>query len=210
MSSVKHPIFARIYSKFSQAAEKAGNAAHRGELLAGVTGRVIEVGAGNGLNFAHYPPSVTEVVAVEPEPYLRDRAIEEVTRASVPISVVDGTAEDIPSDDESFDVAVASLVLCSVHDQTRALQEIRRVLRPGGELRFYEHVRAHDRVLARAQEIADRTLWPRVAGGCHAARDTRRAILDAGFEIEDERRFSFKPCSVAVLTAPHTIGRARR
>ena len=84
------------------------------------------------------------------------------------------------------------------------------MLRPGGELRFYEHVRAHDRVLARAQDIADRTLWPRVAGGCHAARDTRRAILDAGFEMEDERLFEFKPCAVALLTAPHAIGRARR
>lgn len=210
MSSVSHPIFARIYSKFSEAAEKAGNAAHRDELLADVTGRVIEVGAGNGLNFAHYPPSVTEVLAVEPEPYLRDRAIEEARTGPVPITVVQGTAEDLPAEDESFDVAVASLVLCSVHDQGRALAEITRVLRPGGELRFYEHVRAPDGRLARAQDIADRTIWPRVAGGCHAGRNTRQSIVDAGFEIEDERRFEFKPCSIAVLTAPHTIGRARR
>ena len=210
MSSVQHPIFARIYTQFSQAAEKAGTAAHRDELLRGVTGRVIEVGAGNGLNFAHYPPTVTEVVAVEPEPYLRDRAVEEAQRAPVPITVVHGTAEDLPVDDESFDVAVASLVLCSVRDQKRALDEIQRVLRPGGELRFFEHVRSHHHRLARAQTIADRTIWPRIAGGCHAARDTRRAIVDAGFEIDDERRFEFKPCSIAFLTAPHILGRARR
>lgn len=150
MSWVKHPFFARIYTQFSQAAEKAGNAAHRDELLSGVAGRVIEVGAGNGLNFAHYLPSVGEVVAVEPEPYLRDRASKEAERVPVPVTVVRGMAEDLPADDESFDVAVASLVLCSVRDQTRALAEIRRVLRPGGELRFFEHVRSQHRRLASA------------------------------------------------------------
>ncbi len=130
MSSVNHPLFARIYTRFSQAAEKAGTATHRDELLSGVAGRVIEVGAGNGLNFTHYPSSVVEVVAVEPEPYLRDRASEEAERAAVPITVVPGTAEDLPADDESFDVAVTSLVLCPVRNPSRALQEIRRVLRP--------------------------------------------------------------------------------
>jgi ubiquinone/menaquinone biosynthesis C-methylase UbiE len=209
MPPVQHPIFARIYARFSAGAEKAGNAAHRAELLAGVSGRVIEVGAGNGLNFDHYPEAVEEVVAVEPEPYLRNRAAEEAQRVSVRVTVVDGTAEELPADDNSFDVAVASLVLCSVHDQARALAEIRRVLRPGGELRFYEHVRSRERRLAQAQDLADRTFWPRVAGGCHAGRDTRQAIVDAGFEIQDQRRFPFKPCALAVLTAPHTIGRAR-
>jgi ubiquinone/menaquinone biosynthesis C-methylase UbiE len=207
---VQHPIFARIYARFSEAAEKAGNADHRAELLAGTSGRVIEVGAGNGLNFAHYPEAVEEIVAVEPEPYLRDRATEEAGRVSVQVTVVEGTAEELPADDNAFDVAVASLVLCSVHDQGRALAEIHRVLRPGGELRFYEHVQSGDHRLARAQSLADRTFWPRVAGGCHAGRDTRAAISDAGFEIDSERRFPFKPCALAVLTAPHIIGRAHR
>jgi ubiquinone/menaquinone biosynthesis C-methylase UbiE len=210
MPPVQHPIFARIYARFSAAAEKAGNADHRAELLAGTSGRVIEVGAGNGLNFAHYPETVDEVVAVEPEPYLRDRATEEAERVSVPVTVVDGTAEELPADDNTFDVAVASLVLCSVHDQGRALAEIHRVLRPGGELRFYEHVRSRDRRLARAQDLADRTFWPRVAGGGPAGRDSRQAIVDAGLEIRDQRRFPFKPCPLAVLTAPHVIGRARK
>ena len=209
-SSVHHPVFARIYARFSAAAEAAGNAAHRDELLADLGGRVIEVGAGNGLNFSHYPDTVHEVVAVEPESYLRERAIETAADAAVPVTVIDGTAEALPVETGSFDVAVTSLVLCSVQDQDRALAEIHRALRPGGELRFYEHVSARSARLARAQRIADRTFWPRVAGGCHASRDTTAAIRSAGFEVQDVRRFPFKPCALAFLTAPHVIGRASR
>lgn len=209
-TTVHHPLFARIYARCSLAAEGAGNAEHRRELLAGLAGRVIEIGAGNGLNFAHYPDSVTEVVAVEPEAYLRDKALEAATQADVPVTVVAGTAEQLPAETADFDAAVTSLVLCSVHDQGQALGEAHRVVRPGGELRYYEHVQADASALRRAQEVADRTIWPKVAGGCHAARDTRTAIVDAGFEIEEERRFAFKPCALAFLTAPHILGRARR
>lgn len=210
VASVKHPIFARIYARVSVAAERAGSAAHRGELLAGAQGRVVEVGAGNGLNFAHYPSSVDEVFAIEPEAYLRARAETAANRAPLPITVVAGTAEDLPVEDASFDVAVVSLVLCSVRDQPQALREIHRVLRPGGELRFYEHVRSDTAALERAQRIADKAVWPAVAGGCHAGRETRSVIIDAGFMIEEERRFLFKPSVLAVLTTPHIIGRARR
>ncbi|MEA2467958.1 MAG: hypothetical protein QOJ57_2084, partial [Thermoleophilaceae bacterium] len=138
--AVHHPLFARLYALISPKAEKAGVGDHRREMLDGLAGRVIELGAGNGLNFAQYPESVTEVVAVEPEPYLRSRADEAAAAAAVPVTVVEGTADRLPAADASFDAAVASLVLCSVPDQARALAELRRVLRPGGELRFYEHV----------------------------------------------------------------------
>lgn len=206
--AVRHPLFARLYQRVSTAAEAAGAAEHRVELLAGLSGRVLEVGAGNGLNFAHYPRTVEDVVAVEPEPYLRRHAAEASSSSDVPIRVVDGIAENLPVTDDAFDAVVASLVLCSVRDQHAALAEIRRVLRADGELRFYEHVEAESSRLARAQMVADRTVWPRVAGGCHTNRDTVGAIRAAGFVVEDVRRFSFKPCALAVLTAPHVIGRA--
>ena len=117
---------------------------HRRRLLAGLTGRVLEVGAGNGLNFQHYPAAVTEVLAIEPEPYLRRLALAAARRAPVPIRVVAGTAEALPALDGAVDVVVASLVLCTVTDLDQALAETRQVLRPGGKLRFYEHVRAED------------------------------------------------------------------
>ena len=182
---------------------------HRRELLAGLAGRVVEVGAGNGLNLRHYPASVSEVVAVEPEPYLRARLREAAARAPAPVRVVDGLAEALPLDDASMDAGVVSLVLCSVPDQGRALAEIMRVVRAGGELRFYEHVGARDPRLARVQRAAD-VIWPHLGGGCHPTRETVAAIEDAGFAIERCRRFSFRPCLLTAPVAPHVLGIARR
>lgn len=205
----RHPLFARVYTSVAAAAERGGLAQHRERLLTGLSGRVIEVGAGHGLNFGHYPSSVEEVLAVEPEPYLRTRAAERARRAAVRIHVVDGVAEQLPAPDDTFDAAVASLVLCSVRDQGQALAELRRVLRTGGELRFYEHVRSRDPRLKRLQHLADRTLWPAVAGGCHTSRDTLVGVAEAGFRVEEVDQFEFRPCALAFLTAPHVLGRAR-
>src|SRR5947209_15819000 len=177
---VHHPIFARLFERVAGRAEGRGAAEHRRRALTGLTGRVIEVGAGNGLNFAHYPSAVTEVVAVEPESYLRDRAIEAAAAIPIRIAVVDGLADDLPLEDASFDAGVASLVLCSVPDQARALAELYRVIRPGGELRFYEHVVAQSQPAVAFQRLADLTFWPRVAGGCHLSRDTGAAVAAAG------------------------------
>lgn len=209
MTRVHHPIFARVYERAGRAADAKGATHHREELLSGLTGRVLELGAGNGLNFAHYPVSVEEVLAVEPESYLRTRAVEAAGRAAVTVSVVDGGADRLPADDASVDAAVVSLVLCSVEDPAGALAELARVIRPGGELRFYEHVRSARRRLATVQRALDATIWPRVAGGCHLSRETLEMIESAGFRIEEVRRFEFRPVPAAP-TAPHILGRARR
>jgi len=206
---VHHPIFARMYNRMSASMEAAGGAEHRQRLLAGLIGRVVEVGAGNGLNFSHYPSSVNEVIAVEPESYLRARAKSAARGAPVAIHVVDGDAEHLPLEDVSVDAAVVSLVLCSVANPAASLNEIRRVLRNGGELRFYEHVQADESKLARIQKLAD-PIWKRVAGGCRLTRDTHAAIESAGFIIDDYQEFLFQPCFVAKLAAPHILGSAHK
>lgn len=205
--SVCHPIFARVYALVAKADPKGDE--HRSEMLAGLSGRVVEVGAGNGLNFRHYPDGVSEVVAVEPEPYLRAKAEQAAAAAPVPVSVVEGTAESLPFGDEEFDAAVASLVLCSVADPAASLGEMRRVLRPGGELRVYEHVLADDSGLAARQHRFAR-FWPKFAGGCHPNRDTPAAIEAAGFEWVTCRRLAYKPGPGLGAIEPHVIGVARR
>jgi ubiquinone/menaquinone biosynthesis C-methylase UbiE len=206
--TVNHPFFARGYLRMTSSRESRGEDEYRRKLLAGLSGHVIEVGAGNGLNFTHYPDSVARVLAVEPEPLLRTAAMENARQAPVPVEVVDGVSGDLPAADESFDAGVASLVLCSVPDQRRALAEFRRVIRPGGQLRFYEHVIAHHRTGALAQRIAD-VVWPKFGGGCHLSRDTGQAIQDAGFVIEKNERFQFTP-GAPVPAIPHILGIATR
>jgi SAM-dependent methyltransferase len=208
-TDISHPLFARMWTLLlGPGAEHAGAAEHRDELLAGLSGRVVEVGAGNGLNFRHYPAAVTEVVALEPEPYLRRRAEQAAAEAPVPVTVVAGVADALPAEAGEFDAGVASLVLCSVPDQAAALRELRRVIRPGGELRFYEHVVARGRTAAAVQRRLDRSgIWPRVGAGCHLARDTVAAIEDAGFVVERWRRFPFGPGPFGI---PHVLGSARR
>ncbi len=208
-AAVHHPVFARLWSVLSRH-EPAEIRHHRDELLAGLSGRVIELGAGSGTNFAHYPASVEEVVAVEPEPYLREQAGEAARAADIRVTVLDGDADRLPVDDESFDAAVACLVLCTVPNQLTALAELRRVLRPGGELRFYEHVLSESPRVARSQRVVDRVFWPHAFGGCHTARDTPAAIAQAGFEVEDERRMWVKTVPIAFPVSTQVIGRARR
>jgi SAM-dependent methyltransferase len=206
---VHHPIFARVYERLARSAEGRGGAAHRRSLLEGCRGRVIEVGAGSGANFAHYPTGVTEVVAVEPEARLRERACAAAEHAPVPVFVREGVAGSLGCDTASFDVGIASLMLCTVPDQPAALAELFRVIRPGGELRFYEHVRSSRAAEQRVQRFADATFWPRVAGGCHLSRDTRAGIERAGFQLERCERFAFSPAPY-LPPAPHILGSARR
>lgn len=211
MSPVSHPIFARVYQRLSVAMDRVGGAEHRRELVADLHGRVIEVGAGNGRTFAHYPGTVSEVVAVEPEPRLRAAALAAARSAPVRVRVVDGLAETLPGGDGEFDAAVVALVLCTVPDQAAALAEIRRVLRPGGQLRFFEHVAAgQPGAMRRAQRIADATVWPKLFAGCHTGRDTSTAIVEAGFVIRELHRFKFPPTGPSSPAAPHVRGLATR
>ena len=205
--SIKHPVFARTYAWIARKEDEAVGFENRQELLAGLSGRVVEIGTGIGSNFAHYPLTVTEVVAIEPEPYLRAKSEAAASSAPVPVRVLDGVADDLPLEDESVDAGVVSLVLCSVPNQASALAELRRVIRPGGELRFYEHVISNRKSRRGVQRFMDATFWPRVAGGCHMTRDTRAAMDAAGFVVQRSRRFPFPPGPLGI---PHILGTARR
>ena len=152
------PIFARMLARAAVCEERRGGAEHRRRLLADLSGRVVELGAGSGVSFAHYPGTVTELVAVEPEEHLRAMAQEAAREAPVPVTVVEGVADALPLDDASMDAGVVTAVLCSVPDPAAALAELRRVIRPGGELRFFEHVAADTPRLARFQRVLDTTI----------------------------------------------------
>ncbi len=206
-ASVKHPLFARAFVRLSGLMER-DIGRYRDQLLADLSGRVIEVGAGNGMNFGHYPDTVEEVLAVEPEPFLRAKAAETAGRAPVKVTVVEGVAAELPAPAAQFDAAVASLVLCSVPDPGAAIAEMRRVLKHGGELRFLEHVCGPGSRKARVQRLVDASgIWPRMAGGCHCSRPTSETIAAAGFTIERIDSFDLGPGWS--FTNPHLLGVAR-
>jgi SAM-dependent methyltransferase len=206
-TEVEHPLFARI-AAFLASREGDVERDYRRETLAGLSGRVIEIGSGSGPNFPYYPDAVTELVSVEPEPNLRAKAIEAAHASGRPITVVDAVADRLPFEDGRFDAAVAVLVLCSVPDQAAALAELHRVLRPGGELRFYEHVIGSSRRLATVQRAMAPGL-AKVFGGCRADRDTGAAIEAAGFRLESYRRF-LRRTVMDAPAAPRILGVARR
>jgi ubiquinone/menaquinone biosynthesis C-methylase UbiE len=210
VSAQEHPWFARFLTRAAALEERRGGAELRRRLLADLHGRVVEVGAGTGVSFAYYPTTVTELVAIEPEPNLRALALDAARTAPIPVRVVDGLGDELPLDDASVDAAVVAGVLCSVPDQARTLAELRRVLRPGGELRFLEHVAARAPRLAALQRALDATVWPRMNGGCRLTRDTEAAIVAAGFALERRERFSFRPTLFAAPVAPRILGAARR
>jgi ubiquinone/menaquinone biosynthesis C-methylase UbiE len=205
---VENPLFARFFHRFCGRDRGTGERDLRRELLAGLSGRVVEVGAGNGINFEHYPLGIDELIAVEPEPYLRGQAERAAAEARVSVRVVPGVASSLELSDASVDAVVVCGVLCSVPDQRAALLEFHRVLRPGGELRFYEHVRSRRERFAAWQRRVD-AIWSRLMGGCHTDRDTLTSILDAGFRLERCRSFWFPPGARLYPVAPRILGIAQ-
>lgn len=198
-------LFARVWVAAGPVLERVGLARARRRLVDGLSGTVVEVGAGSGVTFQHYPPEVTRVVAIEPDPHLRAHARRYAARASVPVEVVDSVAEALPLADGEADAVVFGLVLCTVPDVPASLAEADRVLAPGGELRLLEHVRAAGRL----GRVADRItpVWSRLGGGCRPNRDTGQTLSEAGFDVSGLRTRPFPP--VLPLT-PMLSGSARR
>lgn len=180
----------------------------RRKALAGLRGRVIEVGSGDGRSFEHYPSTVERVLAVEPDPTARASAAERAAAAQVEIEIVEGDARSLPAEDDSFDAAVLMGVLCSVPEPAVALRELRRVLIPGGELRFWEHVRSGNPVFHAFQRAGDAVFWTRALGGCETTRDTEAAIRAAGFEIVELDRGFHSSSVLTITSAPYIVGRA--
>jgi SAM-dependent methyltransferase len=171
---------------------------------------VLEVGCGDGRAFEYYPPAVDQVLAVEPDPTARAAAAERARHAAVPIEVVAGVAEGLPAEDGAFDAAVVVWVLCSVADPASAVRELRRVLRPAGELRFYEHVRSEHAVFRGIQRAVDALFWTRALGGCKTTRDTVAELRTGGFRIETLERGFHSSSPLTITSAPYVLGVARR
>lgn len=211
MSSTSRPVFARFFSTLSSVMEDRGLGERRGALLDGLNGHIVEVGAGDGSNFRHYPTHgrVEQVTAIEPEQWLRAKAAARAAKLPLSIRVVEGTAEDLPVPSESVDGVVFCLVLCSVPDVRAALDEAYRVLRPGGTLRVLEHVAATGRVARGTQRMLDATVWPAMFGGCHTARDPLDHLEAAGFEVLGSERTHF-PEGLPQPTTPHLHLRAMK
>ena len=209
-SPVNHPFFARIWPVVATHEAKAVQALRR-ENLAGLSGRVLEVGAGVGTNFAWYPETVERVVATEPEPRLRARAAVAAANATVPVTVTGETMEQFSLDihAQPFDAVVCSLVLCSVRDPDTALRHLYALLRPGGQLRYLEHI-ASAGMRGRWQRLVDATLWPRLFGNCHTHRDTERSLVDAGFQVDASRREWTLPFWMPMPVSELVLGRALR
>jgi SAM-dependent methyltransferase len=202
-----HPIFARIYARRSVSEEHL-QARYRRQLLAGLSGRVLEVGCGNGLNFVHYPSTVSEVVGIEPEPYLRDQARHAAAELDVRCTVIDARAETFSKETiGTFDAAVFSLVLCSVPDPLAVLRRTKEVLDEGAGVRFYEHVVSSNPKEARIQRLLA-PAWKLLAGGCRPNQDTLSLIREE-FEITEVESFDFCPGSriPSGLVAPHLVAR---
>jgi SAM-dependent methyltransferase len=206
--TLDNPFFARLWTKLSSREPESIRRLRR-ENLAGLTGRVLEVGAGTGTNFEFYPATVTEVIAIEPEQRLAVLARQAAAKTPIPVTVSIDTVEQYAGSSaaEPFDAVVCSLVLCSVEDPDDVLRQLFSTLRPGGELRYLEHV-ASTGMRAGMQRLADATVWPRLLGNCHTHRHTERSIVDAGFDVGDTRREWVLPAWVPMPASETAIGRA--
>jgi ubiquinone/menaquinone biosynthesis C-methylase UbiE len=204
-----HKWFAAIYDRMLASEEKKFLGAIRAEMLKDLTGNVLEIGAGTGVNFQYYQPGAN-VTAIEPDPYMLERARKRASEAKVAIELRQVAAEELPFPDASFDFVIDTLVLCSVSDPRKALSEIKRVLKPGGELRLYEHVRYKNPIGALSQDLIS-PAWQWFGAGCHPNRNTERYLRDAGFELSNVRiRKELPPIPPMIFTRPHLQAVATR
>lgn len=198
-------VMALLYDPFLWWGEALGMRRRRRAVLTAARGRVLEIGAGTGLNIPHYPDGIDELVLAEPEPGMRRRLARRLDRHGSTARIVDAPAERLPLPDASVDTVVATLVLCTVADPERALREIARVLRPDGQVLFIEHVRARSRWLAASQDALARP-WRAFAGGCVCNRTTLELIQASGFRVAtDEAAWRGMPG----IVRPLVIGQAR-
>ena len=202
MKDVLDRAWVALFDRAAAMADRGGDFRLRHRLVAPARGRVLEVGAGTGRNLPLYRDA-DEVVALEPDRYSRGYAEARAPLAPVPVTLIDGDAQALPFDDASFDTVVCSLVLCTVPDLDRGLREIRRVLRPDGTLRFWEHVRSDERDLARWQDRFE-TPWGWLGRGCRPNRDTVARITAAGFEVRELD--PYEAAGLPPIVRPHVIG----
>ena len=199
--------FAAVYAPFLWVGEQASLRRRRAELLKRSAGCTIEIGAGTGLNLAHYPDDLDGLVLVEPDPAMRRRLVERLARSCLRARLVDAPAEQLPFPDGSIDTVVSTFVLCTVDAPDLALQEIVRVLKPDGQLLFIEHVRSDSPRLARWQDRLANP-WRRFARGCRCNRATSELMAALGFELEDLDDASWR--AMPPIVRPLIIGRARK
>jgi SAM-dependent methyltransferase len=185
-----HRWFAAIYDRMGRSEEREFLGQMRHHLLSGVQGNVLEIGAGTGANFAHYP-SGARVIALEPDPFMLKRAEQKVAELGLSnVSLQRAPAESLPFPDASFDTVVSTLVLCTVQDVASCLAEMRRVLRPGGRVLFIEHVRAQG-WFGGLQDLV-RPVWSWFGAGCQPNRRTDDAFRHAGWEVTIDERHAFR------------------
>lgn len=176
-------VFSALYDSLMKSTEEAGMREIRRETLSAASGRTIDIGAGTGLNVELYPEGVAELVLAEPDEHMLNRLRPKVPAWGREVAIVQAPADGLPFDDDSFDTAVFTLVLCTVPNPKAALAEAARVLKPGGKLLFVEHVRSEDPGLARWQDRLEGP-WRFLGDGCHCNRDTVAAIEASPFTVE--------------------------
>jgi SAM-dependent methyltransferase len=205
-----HPLYAAVYDRMTAVSEARGFADRRRTLLSAARGRVLEIGAGTGLNLVHYPPeSVDSVVALEPDSAMRRRLLRRVGAGEVhvPYEVHEAGIDEAAFPDGSFDTIVATLVLCTVPDQERAVAAIRRWLAPNGRLLFIEHVRGTG-MTGRLQSAVG-PLWRHAAAGCHLDRDTIAVLRRSDLAVTDCERFAMPAACVLLSTCVQGVARPR-
>ena len=206
MKKVWEHVFSALYDPLLWIAERAGMARRREDLLSHASGRVLELGAGTGLNLDHYPADIDELVLTEPAASMVSKLERRAASSEHGCRVMVAPAEELPFEDDSFDTVVSTLVLCTVDDARPAIDEIARVLKPGGQLLFLEHVRSDSPRLARWQDRLHRP-WHAFAAGCNANRPTVELLRESPLRLKtvDSDRWSWMPA----LVHPLAIGRAQ-